>query len=929
MTVRQKRIAGAVLAAILLVGLVAGLVWRVGAVSAAGSAGFTYFGVPTEEQKRMQDAGVGLFVQPTRSVMAVIPGGPAARAGIAPGDLVRSINGVDVAELKAVEALEKSAKAGDVLRYQLEREGKPIAASIRLESSLNTPAVLIGMISSLLLGFAYLTIGTLVYLIKPDSRLTFIFSATCLVGAMMFFVGSFQDIEGMARGILPASGFNQSAIIVFFLYLTLAIITASLLLHLSLIFPRERPIGKRYPGIITAIYILPFTPLLALLGMFAIIAILRVADLRSVTPVASGIVIAAGLGYGVHRVLKSRKAHPGDNLFLRNLSVLTLCFLAVLAGVLGLALSLLPRETAMVLFMVYGGSMMLWIMGAGVVYALLTCGSLIMSYRESSVDQKRQVRWPLWGTALTLGVTAVISVAYIVLMNAWPFIIARYPAISLAISFSVKLLFLLIPVSFAFGILKYRLMDIDVIIKKTLIYGIVTGIVVIIYLGLVGGLGTILVQYAGVQNQTMTVISTLTIAALFIPVRNRVQTIVDRKFFRRRYDYPATLQQIDERVPRMSELSEQLQFAAERLQQAVQTRSVAIFLKEPGEPFAPVASVGLRDERVERTKLNIAPQQLQAADVATIADLDTDEDEQEKLRSLGAARIVRIHSKGEPIGLITLGPKLNREEFDEEDHAFFVDVASRAAEAIDVQRDRKQAAESRQAADIQQALLPSVIPQLEGFSIAGMSLPARAVGGDYYDVLSLDDKSVVVCIADVCGKGMTAALMMSGLQSAVRSLAEPGSSPAETVTRIRRVVCSNLSGGKFITFFYGILDGATGTFRYTNAGHNAPVLARADGSVVRLKEGGGILGRLLMNTPLSEGEVTLSAGDRLVLFTDGVSEARNLEEDELGEDRVAELIVKSRAEDAEALRIEILEAVREFSGGNLHDDVTLAVVVAH
>lgn len=929
MTVRQKRIGGGALAALLVIGLIAGLVWRVGAVSSSGSAGLTYFGVPTKEQRRMQEAGVGIFMQKPRAVMAVIPGGPAARAGILPGDLIHSINAIDVGEMDRLEALEKSAKATDILRYEVEHDGRRTMVAVPLESSLKTRSVVIGMLSSLLLGFAYLTIGTAVFLIKPDSRLTFIFSATCAVGAMMFFVGSFQEIEGMTRGILPASGFNPAALLVFFLYLTLAIITSSLLLHLSLIFPRERPIGRRYPGIIRAIYVLPFAPLLALLMMFAMIASLRALDLRSLTAVVSGLVAAASVAVGVYSVLQSRKPHAGDNLFLRNISVLSFCLIAALAGTLGVLLALLPREKAMLMFMLYGGLMMVWLMGIGVVNALLTCGALIMSYRESSVDQKRQVRWPLWGTALTLGATSVVAILYLVLMNTWPLVIGRSPSITLGIGLFIKLLFLLIPVSFAFGILKYRLMEIDVIIKKTLIYGIVTGIVVVIYLGLVGGLGTVLVQYAGVENQTITVISTLAIAGLFIPVRNRVQRVVDRRFFRRRYDYPATLQQIDERLPRMTELPEQLQFAAERLQQAVQARSVAIFVKEPGEPFAPVASVGLRDEKVEKTRLNLSSQQLVGDQVTTMETLNADRDEVEKLGSLGTVRIVKILSKGEPLGIITVGPKLSREDFDEEDHAFFVDLASRAAESIDIQRDRKQAAESRQAADIQQALLPSVIPQLEGFSIAGMSLPARAVGGDYYDVISLDDRSVVVCIADVCGKGMTAALMMSGLQSAVRSLAEPGSSPAETVTRIRRVVCSNLSGGKFITFFYGILDRESRVFRYTNAGHNAPVLARADGTVVRLKEGGGILGRLLMNTPLREAEVELLPGDRLVLFTDGVSEARNLEEEELGEDRVAELILGSKAADAETLREELLEAVREFSGGNFHDDVTLAVVVAN
>ncbi len=925
----QKRIAGTLVTVVILVSLAVALGWRVSATASAGSAGFTYFGVPTDEQLKLDKVGLGMFRQPPRAVLVVIPGSSADRAGLEVGNLIHSINGIDVSDLDKLRELDRTLVTGDELIYEVERQGVRLKVPVLLESPLAVRATLVGMISSLLLGFAYLAISTFVFLMKPDSRLTFVFYVTCLVGAMVFFVGSFQDIEGMARGIFPASGFNAGPLIAFFVYAFLATLMLSLLLHLSLIFPRERPLAKKYPSVIHALYFLPFIPTLSLAVVLGMIALLASIKARwALTPSSVGLVLIP-LAALIWLYFRGRKEGRSGNFVLRHALAFTLSLIVALAGVFGLLINTLSRETVTLVFMFVGGFTMLWVMVAGVVYSILTCGMLIMSYRESGVEEKRQVRWPLWGTIVTLGATAAIAIGYMVAMNISPLLVGRFPNFAQAVSLAIKFLFLLIPISFAFGILKYRLMEIDVIIKKTLIYGIVTGVVVVLYLALVGGLGTVLVQYAGVKNQTITVVSTLVIAALFIPVRSRVQKLVDRRFFRRRFDYPATLATLDEKMPHLGELEAQARFAAERLQQAAQTRSVTVFVKEPGEPFAPTASIGLPDGRVEKTRLNFTVDQLQGDPVVPIDSLKVESDEVAKLEHLDASLVVMVISRGEPVGVMTVGPKLSREAFDDEDRDFFVGVASRLAEAIDLQRDRKQTAESRQAADIQQALLPSVIPQIPGFSIAGMSLPARAVGGDYYDVLALDDETVMVCIADVCGKGMTAALMMSGLQSAVRSLAEPDSSPSQTVNRIRKVVCSNLSGGKFITFFYGLLDSSSSSFRYTNAGHNAPVLVRESGQVERLKEGGGILGRLLMNTPLNEGEIRLNAGDRLVLFTDGVSEARNLEEEEMGEDRLTDLIAQSSAANAEELRIEILEAVREFSGGNFHDDVTLAVVMVH
>jgi sigma-B regulation protein RsbU (phosphoserine phosphatase) len=165
--------------------------------------------------------------------------------------------------------------------------------------------------------------------------------------------------------------------------------------------------------------------------------------------------------------------------------------------------------------------------------------------------------------------------------------------------------------------------------------------------------------------------------------------------------------------------------------------------------------------------------------------------------------------------------------------------------------------EVAEARSIQQGLLPKSIPQRAGYEITGAWQPAHSVGGDYYDVLEFDEATLGLCIADVAGKGLPAALLMSNLQAAVRGLASPALSPEGLCTRLNSLVCHNTGSDRFITFFYAQLDGLARILRYTNAGHNAPILLHRDGSHERLQAGGGVLG-VFPNQTFASGAASLA-----------------------------------------------------------------------
>ena len=239
-------------------------------------------------------------------------------------------------------------------------------------------------------------------------------------------------------------------------------------------------------------------------------------------------------------------------------------------------------------------------------------------------------------------------------------------------------------------------------------------------------------------------------------------------------------------------------------------------------------------------------------------------------------------------------------------------------------RVRQQEEDVQKAREIQEGLLPKQIAQLHGYQVTGAWQPALSVGGDYYDVLPLSDSSLGIAIADVVGKGISAALLMANLQAAVRAFAGSAHNPAEVCDRINSVMCSNVASGKFITMFYCVLDAAKRKLTYSNAGHNPPILLRVD-DTLRLEEGGALLG-VFPDWKYEQCSIALEAGDRLLLFTDGLSEAENLSGEEFGEGRLIDALRRFRSLPAGEIQSRILNEVREFCHGNFRDDATLLVI---
>jgi sigma-B regulation protein RsbU (phosphoserine phosphatase) len=230
-----------------------------------------------------------------------------------------------------------------------------------------------------------------------------------------------------------------------------------------------------------------------------------------------------------------------------------------------------------------------------------------------------------------------------------------------------------------------------------------------------------------------------------------------------------------------------------------------------------------------------------------------------------------------------------------------------------------------EARELQENLLTNSSLHVPGFQIAIKWQPATTVGGDYVAAFEIDSEHAALCVADVVGKGLPAALLMSNFQAALKSLALPFPSPAELSTRLNRVLYSNIPLHKFITAFYGVVNIPKRTLAFTNAGHNPPLLVRANGECVRLEVGGSVLGAF-PDLEYAQGEIQLREGDRVLLFTDGLSEAVDKNNEQFGEQRLIDLLCEQRHRTPEEVKQIVFDAVAEFCGHDFHDDAALMIV---
>lgn len=319
-----------------------------------------------------------------------------------------------------------------------------------------------------------------------------------------------------------------------------------------------------------------------------------------------------------------------------------------------------------------------------------------------------------------------------------------------------------------------------------------------------------------------------------------------------------------------------------------------------------------------------------------VNDLKNDDRFQATDRDVCAVRSVLsvpLVLKGRMIGLLNLFNKRTGDDFTDADARLLGIIATQSAQVIEHARlfAEEQALklmqeEMKRAYEIQISLLPKEPPRFEGYDIAGASIPAKAVGGDYFDYIGLDDRRIGLCLGDVSGKGMPAALLMANLQATLRGQAIIDPSPAQCLNRSNVLLFRSTDADKFATLVYGVLDRESNRLVYANAGHNYPLLLEPGGEPRRLELGGLVLG-CLEDFCYTEGTVEFDPGDTLLVYSDGITESIDANDEEFGEGRLAGILRTHGAEPAPRLIERIVAAVRAHAGDLAQmDDMTLLVI---
>jgi serine phosphatase RsbU (regulator of sigma subunit) len=586
-----------------------------------------------------------------------------------------------------------------------------------------------------------------------------------------------------------------------------------------------------------------------------------------------------------------------------------------------------------------------------ILFPLLALGSLLLGLaslvsnglRPVSSEARRKIRVMMWGTVAGTLPVIVIGVPYLTgpppQYPLWVFLVAGFMAC-------------LIPASLGYAVVKHRVLDIPVLLKRSVRYLLVKrgfAVFLVFLFACANALFTLsYLHFFRAVDVGLAIAMGVSFGALLLwvsaPVVKRTTERIDRAFFRGAYDARQVLENLASSIRRATRREQLAALLEGEIKQALHPTTIAVHLEgrdgrlgsySEGVPrkLEPVLlAEPLLEELARRGEpFEILPEQI--GDSSLFGSIKPE------------CLVPMVGADGHLTGVVLLGPRLSEESYSREDKRLLASVASQAGIALEsirrgeeiaerIEGDRRAAQEMEFARQVQARLFPQKFPSLETLEYAGGCIQARQVGGDYYDFLELRPGRLAMVLADVAGKGVSGALLMANLQANLRSqYALALDDTPRFLGSVNRLFFENGSDSSYATLFFADYDDATRRLRYVNCGHPAPLLLRAPdrsrnrdscAQVERLEATSTVLG-LFDQWECSIAEVQLAPGDTLVLYTDGVTEATNPAAEEFGESRILEALEAHRNASAASLLQAIVQAVSQFGGREQADDITLIV----
>ena len=579
------------------------------------------------------------------------------------------------------------------------------------------------------------------------------------------------------------------------------------------------------------------------------------------------------------------------------------------------------------------------IAGWGYVLAAPALGLISLvsnSVAAPSPEARRKSRVLVW--------TMVVAMVPFLLLQGWARLGNR-PTNSLPFWLwaSGLLLHALVPLGFAYAVVKYRVLEIPVLLKRSARYLLVQrgsfALILIVCAAATWFLASAFARHfpahSGMELPLGTVFGVLLVLAI-AQIQRAVRPRVDRAFFRGSYDARMILQDLAEKARTVASRRELATLLELHINRALHPRSFTVYFETSnGKLIAESGFVPTGMETIN-PKLAFLADLVRSGQPQEVAPSNRQsQDGASSFAALGADCLVPVLGRDSRlVGLLVLGPRLSEEPYSGEDKRLLASVASQTGITLEnlhlaeqmaerMEAERRTGYEMEIARNVQSRLFPHVLLQYETLVYAGGCVQASQVGGDYYDFIDLGTGQLGIVLADISGKGISGALLMANLQANLRSqYALAVEDLPRLLKSVNKLFYENTPEDCYATLVFAVYDDARRTLRYANCGHNPPLLLRADGTVDKLNSTTTVLGMFEeWECPLVETQIL--RGDVLIIYTDGITEAVDARGEEFGVTRLIEAVQARRGLNPQALIGEIFEAVHQFSQGPQADDLTL------
>ncbi len=767
------------------------------------------------------------------------------QAGMKYPDKILTANGQKIASIKELDSVLNSVTVGDPVTYTVKR-GADIFET-KISTMLFTWADLFMTFgATFFAAMAYMLIGTIVYTMKPDKKVSWIFLLACY--SLGVWTITIFDVQSTHFGFVR-------------LYLLAQAIYPAAFLHFSWYFPEPRKFVLKRP----MLQLIPYA-----IALFIIVPI---------------------------EILYPRK---GFQIFYSiNMAYIVIASISVLYPVIA---------------------------------------SFI---RPLSAMARQRAKVVMFGAAIAL---PPVTILYF-----FQLLLGSFFGVRVQTNF-LMLPLLAFPASIGYAIARHNLFDVDVYIKRAVGYFIITAIIIGAYAVISIPLNIVMGKYDIAQSRVTPIIFTLGVILIFNPLYQRIQSFVDRVFFRKEYNYGEIVDKVGNAMTTLLDLPQVLKRLATTFTEDMFINTISVMLLTPeGTEYRVFLSEGENKELVENVNIDRKNPLIEIIEKekAEITKYEVLEDPKYKNVSEGcavnfeelcASLMIPLIYQDHVIGLLNLGEKKSGKFYSREDVELARNLANQGAMAIENARMVEEVIEKERmeeelniARDLQVSMLPPDCPQIAGIEIAAYSLSAREVGGDFYDFIEMDQIKTGVVIGDVTGKSVSGALVMSASRSIFRMLSEEEMSVSESMKRANLRLKKDIKSGMFVALLFAVLNSQNRSLTICSAGQTQPIHLSSKTGEARLVETEGDtfpLG-ILDEADYQDTQFHLNPGDSILFYTDGIVEAMNEQEKIFGFERLLDVVKNSQSETAQAMLEKINHDVNEFAGqAEQHDDITIIVIKA-